>query len=275
MSLPLGMSYSVPFEEYRDDPGLNQSTFDAATPAHLLHAMGGGIDTPTFRMGRALHCAILEPGEFGGRVIVRPKFSGDGSRSVGQSWDQDHADWLVLSAGEMADVVGMAAGIRRNPETRRLVEQGFGHSEATCIWVDAATGVRCKARVDRFIPGVLALDVKTTRSAAPRDFEWAFTSERGGFGYARQLAWYRRGLIACGQPEMPWTVVAVENEPPYEAAAYVPEPDFLTLGANDAQAALTRIAGWLRANEWHGYAREIVPLLVPEGVRHRRRSELQ
>lgn len=269
-----GIHFAVPFEVYANDPGLNQSLFDCETPAHLLHAMSSHEDTSSYRKGRALHCAVLEPDQFWKRYIVRPKFTGKGAHAAADEWEEEHKDWDILTPKEMDAVHGMAAGIRRNPETKRLVEMGHGHEEATCIWIDPQTGVRCKARIDRFVPGVLALDVKTAASATPQAIAWAFTTERGGYGYARQFAWYRRGLLACGQVDTPWSVVVVENVAPYEAVAYTPEPDFLKLGETDANAALHRIAGWLRANEWNGYPRTIQTLHVPDAVRHRRRSEI-
>lgn len=262
----------MPFDVYAADPGVNDSLFEAATTgAHALHYLThGSTDTPTFRKGRALHVAVLEPGAFEHSVVVRPEFKGDGARKARRDWDEAHADCIILTPGEMEDVEGMAAGIRRNKATRKAAEDGAGHSEATCIWIDRETGVRCKCRLDRYVPGVLMMDVKTTRSAKEDDF----ADDVFYFNYHRKLAWYRRGVLACGGVETPWTIVAVEAEAPHEAALFTVEPDILKLGDYDAQAAFHKVAGWIRSGEWAGFPEVAQTLYVPERVRRLRRFEI-
>lgn len=268
-----GIHRGVPFAVYRADPGVNNSIFDYAnlSAAHVLNQIvNGSEDTPTFRMGRALHVAVLEPDTFDFAVVVRPDFDGKGARAARAAWNASHADSIILTPGEMEKVEGMAAGVRRNPGVVRVLDAAMGASEATVIWVDAEFGVRCKARIDRYIPGVLALDVKTTRSAYADDF----TKAAYEYNYHRQLAWYSRGLRAAGEPDAPWSIVAVENEAPFEAALFAPVPDLMTLGATDAQVALVRVSKMIRENKWQGYTSDVQPLEVPEWVRRQRRGEL-
>lgn len=273
MTLAPGIHYGVSFAAYADDPGVNRSLFDCPTPAHLRHQWDHGTyDSPSFRVGRALHAAVLEPVSFSDTVRTRPEFRGDGAHARRDAWNDEAATcgWTVLTASEMDTVTGMTAGIARHPEASSLAAKGHGHAEATCIWIDPGTGLRCKARIDRYIPTVLQLDVKTTSKIGPEDFAASFYN----FGYHRQLAWYERGLAACGQAVGPWSVVSVESEAPYEAAAWVPHPDWLRLGHNECEAAVRRIAGWIRAGDWRGYSPKLETLEVPDWVRRKHKYEI-
>ena len=275
-----GIHLGVPFANYAADPGVNNGVLGALNGAHLLHLIAEGRkDTPTLRKGRALHIAVLEPARFASAVVKRPNFGGKGARARAAAWNAEHAHREILTPGEYADVMGMADGILRHDGARKALADAAGASEATLIWEEQ--GIRCKARVDRLIPGRLALDVKTTADATPEEFAASAYS----YGYHRQLAWYRRGVLACTGVDVPWTVIAVESEARgrdfngvdvshHLAAVYAPLGDLLQLGENDAVAGLARIKAILASNNWRGFPGEVQPLDLPEWVRRARRSEL-
>ena len=82
----------------------------ARSPLHYKYALTvQRADTPTLKLGRAVHCAVLEPQQYAARYAVYAL------RRAGGAWD----DWLAerpgvdaLSWEESERVNGMSASVR-------------------------------------------------------------------------------------------------------------------------------------------------------------------
>ena len=67
--------HGMPEDAYHELPLASASqlkTLHRATPMHLMHWLDSPKDTAAFRIGRALHCAVLQPSEFRRNFVVSP-----------------------------------------------------------------------------------------------------------------------------------------------------------------------------------------------------------
>ena len=124
------------------------------------------------------------------------------------------------------------------------------------VWDDPVVNMRCKARVDKWFPEAgVALDIKTTRDAS----EYAFADAVENYWYHSQFAWYARGLAVVTQAAVAFSVVAVENEAPWDVAVYTRDDGALNLGAGYCEKWLRRLAAGPRS----GYEDAIKTLSLP------------
>lgn len=239
---------------YRARPELAQSTiklFGLATPAHAKYAMDNRQDaTDSMQVGTCLHALVLE-----GRTVYAIEPIADGRTKEGKAikaaFAADNADKLILSTKDAAKVEGMAAGIRRNKGATLLLD-ACADRELSLFWDDY------KARVDGVCPlGIL--DLKTTQSASPAEFERSILN----YGYHIQAAHYLEGAAACGICADDFFVVAVESAAPYECAVYRIDHETLEIG----RAELHRLRGiakqCLESGEFPGYSHEPEPIGLP------------
>jgi hypothetical protein len=119
-----------PEAAYRADPALNWSLIKtiAKSPLHFRHRRDNPRpDSPTFRVGRAVHAAILEPERFAADWVV---YAG---RRAGKAWTaffEEHEGREILNATEYDTVVAMASAVRSRPD--------IAATAASPIWMSFA-----------------------------------------------------------------------------------------------------------------------------------------
>lgn len=211
-----------------------------------------------FAVGRALHCMLFEAEEFGERFGVY-----DGVRNprhkAYQAWLAENEGKDCLKPSEYAEVKGMTEALWRHPVARDLLRGGL--SEQPITWTDEVTGIPCKARIDYLQPITLT-DLKSTRAIQPR----RFVSDAARYHYHGQLAWYYDGAIAAGRlpPDalLPH-LVAVDNQPPHDVAAYRCTMEALEAGRGLYRSLLTRYVECQAADWWPGVAPQLLDLDLP------------
>jgi hypothetical protein len=236
----------------------------AQSPEHYKYAVRE--ETPAMLKGTATHCAVFEPERFEKEYIVAPKV--DRRTKAGkETWAElEESGKIVLSAEDYADIVGMAASVRRRSISGELVAGGI--AEQSVYWEYTAVIVEdinftftCKARPDYIKPlsgGYVVVDLKTTQDA--RDFERRAYS----YGYHIQAAHYLHGLnnteygAARG-----FLFVAVEKTPPYGVKVYEASQDFLCRGNDEIFKLYSLYAQCHEYNNWPGYEETIQPLNLP------------
>ncbi len=129
---------------------------------------------------------------------------------------------------------------------------GAGETERVLIWQDR--GVWCRCRLD-YLPhdGEALIEYKTTSASAHPDL-FQFRQVRQ-LGYDAQLAFYRRGVEACGIATSPNVgIIAQETSPPY-LLSYMRLDDELIMRANARiETALRTWKKCLETNSWPGYS---------------------
>ena len=209
-------------------------------------------DAPNLALGRAVHCAILEPGKFyasyrllgGARPTKTEKAVLAENGAIGLSPDSFH------------EIRAMTESVRRHFSAALLLSEG--EAEVSLIWTDEETGLRCKARVD-WLGEIAAVDIKTTKDASPAGFAKAVAN----YHYHVQQAHYLAGCAALGLPASDFVFVAVEKAEPYPVACYQLSDAAEGVGYRLWRRDLTAFATCQKADRWPAYSDEIEILNLP------------
>lgn len=247
----------------------------AKSPAHYMAwiACAGREETDALRLGRAVHCAMLEPARFAATYVVMPYlgdvkegvrtgYRSNAAKARRAEWEAEHGGAPALGEDEVTVVRGMVESVLAHPKARLLLEGG--QSEVTCRWRDPASGVEGKSRPDHHSPDIaVCADLKSTQDAS----ESAFARAVGNFGYHLQCDWYVRGLAATADPATDFIFVAAEKEPPYAVALYQIDQDALAMAYETNSRRLDRLAKCLASNEWPGLPLGIATITLPPWIR--------
>ena len=228
-------------------------------------------ETGAFRLGSAVHCAVLEEKEFSARYILRPdcdRRTKEGKIQFAE-FSAQHADKTLLDADEMAQVVAMREAVAAHPIASQLLYDG--HAEMT--WrkeqLNALGALQC--RTDWFSSfgceitngEPYALDLKTVESLdsdAFRNFERAAFS----YGYHRQAGFYLPLINEIYErPVSRMYYVAVEKVEPFGVAVYKLSDDAIARGQDENIADLMRLKRSLETGDWPNIEPTIHELKLP------------
>lgn len=241
-------------------------------------------DTDALRLGRAIHCLVLEgPEVFRARWVAATTCAatttrGTPCRSQGSlyldgAWFcrvRGHAppeaiDPLVeeglevLTEDALSVANACAESLHGHPVAAELLRGGA--REQRLEWRDPLTGLACRGTVDLLHDRAYLLDLKTTRHATPDQF--ARDAERRR--YYGQVAWYLDGAIAAGRLEAGAAVyiAAVQTRGPYDCAVWHVGREALDVGREVYQDLLIRYADCQAADWWPGAAPDLLEFPVP------------
>lgn len=275
---------------YEDVPMGDYLAWDAASntgigkilksPAHLVaYREGEDKDTKDLLIGRAAHTAVFEADKFGDTFyeipwadpeIFRNK---DGSESKVPANTAGYKAAKAKLAEANPDKVGLPAEDWKG--NKRILEAVLGHSrvakiiqstgraELSVVFIDPATGVLCKIRIDWHTPttsGGAINDLKTTQDASPGEFERSIFR----WGYHRQGALYLRGAKIAGLPVEHFTLTAVEKKKPHGVILYRLLEEAVRLGEVQIDMGLQLYAHCQASGEWPGYTTDVVDIGVPK-----------
>lgn len=174
-------------------------------------------DTPSMLLGRATHCAVLEPTAYPLRYAVAESADGtpirrDARTKAYQDFLASHHGAEILTRDDAEQVALIVAAVRAHPvagpllSTQATVEQRI---EWTC------EGALCQGRYDWLGAGSL-IDLKTTRCDLD---ERTLQREAAKLGYFISLTWYADGIAAMtgNRPERVG-IVWVQNRAPFDVA---------------------------------------------------------
>ena len=215
-------------------------------------------DKPAYALGRAAHCAILEPAEFSSRYAV---YSGrrDARTRAYQEWQAKHPGVTALRESDYDAVMAMAEAVRNHRVASRHLQGG--RAEETITWTDPRSKLLCKGRLDYVRPDGL-VDLKTTSKIAPD--RWL--RDCATYLYHGQVAWYHNGATLAGaisrDADLP-VIIAVETSAPYDVAVYRMTHEAMSTGLDLVRALLDRYVACTAADLWPGVAPEEIPLELP------------
>lgn len=252
-------------------PGMSFADYtamDAVNVSTLLHFYGRTdlaararieaprTETDSFLIGHALHAAILEPAVFEAMYSTMPPFPDlrtKAGREARDKWLTEHADTANLTTEQYAAVLAMRESVRTSTDSEiRGLLDGAGQNELTATWTDGATGLKCKARIDRQTvwrgyPTIL--DLKTDRDISDRGVETAISK----YNYHVRLAWYMDALSLVKPAHWRAVYLWISNEPPYECRATECDDHAYDEGRKAYRALLDRYAHCRTTGEWASY----------------------
>lgn len=246
------------FDEYAALPGVNWSTLKdmGKSPLHYRHRIQEErADTPRMAIGRAVHTAVLEPDRFALEYAVY-----EGARRAGKEYEAfaaANAGRTILRVDEYERCLAIRDAVRTDKDARRLLRRG--QPEVVLRWIDPATRLQCKARLDWLYRGELT-DLKTTADVDG----FTFGRLAGRMLYHGQLAYYRAGLDVLGHKAAPVRIVAVEADPPHDVGVFRLPDEALDAGRDMVAELLAKVRKHRRSRRWPGrYQGEQVLELAP------------
>lgn len=256
-----GVVMSMTSDEYQVAPGLSNSSMDdlAVSPLRFWYRHINPIlpEEPTREMqiGSAVHCAVLEPGQFDSRYCcelippegclvtmedlrgwIRDKgYQPRGTRkadAVAQAKSIDpaqpildvltarhaeqHAGKVMFKLEDWERITGCAKALSLQPEFVKLL--GAGQPEVSIFATDPDTVVPLKARLDWLAPEY-TVDLKTFSQKRGKSIDKSVTDAIWYEGYNRQAVFYtmlRRLQPGCEKLWPDFVMVFVESEEPHE-----------------------------------------------------------
>ncbi len=172
------------------------------------------ISKASLTRGTRLHSALENWDQFCRTTVVSPKFdrrTKDG-RLAYQEWEAEHQSMDILTADEMAEIVGMRNSLFAEKKIRMYLEDFQAGREVVWRWRNTESGLACKCRTDlQDHDGLWVLDYKTCQDASPDGFIRAIKM----WGYDISAAHYIEGT-ECER----YGWIAVESKPPYACCLY-------------------------------------------------------
>lgn len=264
-----GLHDGIPAEAYHALPHVSSSALKKIithSPAHAKALIDepGGKSSAALEFGDRCHAAILQPDRFDAEYVVAGQceaVTGKGERCDAPGKARVDGQWRcgrhgakqpepnACTEADHARLVGIRRACWSHPQVGPLLRAAT-RVEATVVWDDPATGLRCKARPDVLCDRIGVMpDLKTARSAKPS----AFGRQAFELGYHVQLAHYLAGLAAVGSGVEAACLVAVEAEPPYAVTLIELDDELVALGDERRREALDEYARCRRAGDWPAY----------------------
>lgn len=216
-----------------------------------------------FEVGHAVHGKVLGVG-LDAVVVPAEMLAANGAASTKEAKafikDARDAGKVVLKQEEWDRVDAMAEAVLAHPDASYLVANGM--PEASLIWDDPDTSVRCRGRLDYWHEGpYVAVDLKTVQSADPG----RFARHAADLGYDVQAGHYQDGTAtALGERLIPrFLHVLVAKEPPHLVSVVELDPTFLDIGQSRARQAIQLYAKCAAEDNWPGIAPGIHRIAPP------------
>lgn len=219
-------------------------------------------DAPKRNMirGSMIHGMLFEPQLWEQQYVQLPE-------GLDRRTKEGKALWLeILATGkepitaqEWKDGLGIITNMLRHPRSMELFQLP-GVAEQTLTWVDADTGVRCKARPDFMVPPGLSdkypngviVDLKSTQDARAEQFQ----RTAWNLGYHIQAAHYCNGFKASYGTFPAFFFAAGEPKAPYPVQYFKAGEAFMGAGLGDVSDLLEIYASCLATDSWPGYPDE-------------------
>lgn len=234
----------------------------AHSPAHLRHMLDNPAkETDAMRLGRAVHCLILD-GQDAFDGFYRVKLH-DGRTSVGkeEAKEFERLGLTAISQKEVDAIKGMAKAFKDHSVIMEILKTGEHLKEKAILWQDNATQLLCRAKPDIF--GVnFMIDFKSTVDARPHRFNRQFFD----LGYHIQAAHYAAGFEALTCTKLKdFYFFAAEKEPPFANMLYVVSNDGMAYGQRERARLMRLYAECEEDLSWPGYGDRIEQIKMPFG----------
>ena len=131
-----GFLYSLPFEEYKSLPGLNQSKLKKILFSTSKQKQGYQIQQ-AMDFGNAGHCLLLEPNKFAEFYVCAPKNlkrRGINGRKRWKEFCELHSGKNVLALNEWERLNKIHKVFRINPKIKQFWKHG--KTEVSMLWKD-------------------------------------------------------------------------------------------------------------------------------------------
>ena len=197
-----------------------------------------------YDLGSLVHTLIL--GSKDDRITVVDAYDWRTKAAQAAKTEAYAAGRIPVHRGDLLAASTVAAAVRRHPLASAILREG--RSEVSLYWVDTATGVTCRGRIDWLSP-LAIVDVKTVSSYGGCE-PAAFARAAAGFDYPMQAAAYTEGYEAVTGRLLDFVTIAVEMEPPHFVSVTRYPASAVAAGAEKWHRALAVYAARESSGEW-------------------------
>ena len=219
-----GVFHNLPFYEYQQLSGLNQSKIKQVISNSNLYRKSY-INLQALKFGSAGHCMILEPEKFEDLYLCAPKDLSQRGKNGKDKWREFcelHSGKIILKFSDWARLQKIKKCFQIHPQAQQLFSNG--KSEVSLYWQDSEYGLNCKARLDWFDPDSRKIvDLKFTIN-----IEIAAKIKPLKNDYALQANWYTRGIYQLTNIATDFFFVFIEKFAPHSIRiVQVSQEDFI------------------------------------------------
>jgi hypothetical protein len=202
-------------------------------------------ESPSMKLGTAIHAAILEPEQFQRDYIVCPADCSDRRTKKHKEWAEGvGASQVVLSADEAATVLACVTAAMRHKAAAGIIAAS-PTVEKSFLFTDPESGVPCRTRFD-ILSGQVVCDIKTTARLSDGDFAKAVQDYR----YDIQAAHYLEGFAAIGMPGLVFVFLVLETAAPHRCRVYQLGDEELEIGRDRRSSLLGEYVARESAGDW-------------------------
>ena len=273
----VGIYHDIPYESYAKWKAVNSGVvkWGGVSPKHFQAALDGRLkseDTLARKLGRAIHCMLLEPEAFDERFTaagaceailksgdnkgqqcgVKASCVGiDGSWYCGKHQPRETQDTVeIISRDEYQRCLAIRDAVRDHPAIGLLRRSGW--SEASMVWEYG--GMKLKGRPDRLsVSGArpAIIDVKKCRVG----FGTTDECEKAAlnYGYHVQAAMYVDGVKATSNVDCEFIWLFVEDNEPFDIQIIPASDQVLTAGRHRYRSAIQQYKTAVKKANVHGY----------------------
>jgi len=227
------------------------------------------------RLGSLTHTAILEPHLMDDAYVVLPEPDGkkfpkaDGTPSdtprntkaykeAVAKLQEDNPSKEAVEYEHIVAATAVQAGVERCEDAKFLIDKP-GQIELTVIATDPETGLRCKARFDKWLEIGWDLNLKGCRSAKFERFQKDISNMHFiGAGFYKMVAEW------AGLPWKRSIFLALELDPPHVVKPWECGPDVIDGGERVSRWALDRLAECIKKDVWPAYGDQIESVSLTE-----------
>lgn len=171
-----------------------------------------------YDIGNAFESMMQAGGPEKVKLIPPDVLASNGAKST-KAWEQfeaENAGFVLLKKAEFEQIGLMVESCMKHPTARAILHGIEGANQFPIRWHDDEYGFDRKALLDRFLPGTLIADIKTSTSVEKR----AFQNSARDFGYDFQSVWYQEAVENYNGDFLPFVFVVVKKSPPYSVRTF-------------------------------------------------------
>ena len=263
----------LPIQAYHSQPEVSSSQErDAARSMELFHGRHITGDIPKFsssstELGQDIHDWYENQDDSLSWLVRAPKETLTPTGLIGKKAQ----DWAakegipegsrLVSEAHYWKVMRIVAALKANPISQELLDNA-AHKELSFFWEQFGLGLRTRA--DLMLEDGTLVDLKTTSC---EDIDREFGMSVAKFGYHRQEAFYRLGLMAAGTPVRAMQFVIVQTSEPFQVRVRTIPRELIVLAEASVTKTLQEIQRRIEWNDWtFEAAEEVRDLRVPQWI---------
>jgi len=267
----VGLHEGIPAPEYHAWHAAHFSALKEFrfTPLHVYQYLTDPPEsTPAMALGTALHTAVLEPDLFDALYVrgAAGALNRKGPREENERIKLENPGKELIRYDDWPKIMRMQEAVWKHPAARELLS-GAGIFEASAVWHDDATGILCKARVDRIgMTGdgwPCAIDLKTFGDRGGRLTPRAIEGAIYDYHYHIQGAHYLSGLNTIAPCERRFLLLFIEKEPPHGCRLVEIDLGSLELGRRQLRRWMRLLKQCQDSGEWPGWSTGFDTMGVP------------